>query len=104
MTRLAFKMKLFPGKEEEYRLRHDQIWPELSQLLKQTGISDYSIFLDSETLTLFGVLKVSESIHLDQLPNNPVMKQWWIYMKDLMETNSDHSPVSVPLREVFYLP
>ena len=104
MQRIAFKMKLFKGQEEEYRTRHDAIWPELKSLLKTKGIGDYSIFLDEETNTLFGVLKIKDSMKLDELPNHPVMKRWWSYMKDIMETNEDSSPVSTRLKEVFYLP
>ena len=104
MQRVAFKMKLFKGYEDEYRKRHDAIWPELKSLLKITGVEDYSIFLDEETNILFGVLKIENSMQLDELPHHPVMKKWWAYMKDIMESNPDGSPVSVPLKEVFYLP
>jgi L-rhamnose mutarotase len=104
MERIAFKMKLFPGHVAEYKKRHDEIWPELSQLLKSAGISEYSIFLDETTNSLFGVLKAKDRKALDNLPKHPVMQKWWTYMKDIMETNPDHSPVSVPLKEVFYMP
>ncbi len=104
MQRIAFKMKLFKGKEAEYKKRHDEIWPELKSLLKQTGIEEYSIFLDEETNTLFGVLKIEDPMKLDELPHHPIMKKWWSYMKDIMETNEDNSPVSVRMSEVFYLP
>ena len=104
MHRIAFKMQLFKGFEEEYRKRHDALWPELSSLLKATGISDYSIFLDETTNNLFGVLKVNDPTALDNLPAHPVMQRWWQYMGDIMESNPDNSPVSVPLKEVFYLP
>jgi L-rhamnose mutarotase len=96
-------MKLLKGKEDEYKKRHDAIWPELKSLLKTTGIEDYSIFLDEETNILFGVLKVEDTLKLDELPHHPVMRKWWNYMKDLMETNEDGSPVSVRMSEVFYL-
>ena len=104
MTRVAFKMKLNLGFEEEYRKRHDELWPDLQQLLKSTGISEYSIFLDAETNSLFGVLKAEDPAALNNLPANPVMQRWWAYMKDIMESNPDNSPVSIPLKEVFYLP
>jgi L-rhamnose mutarotase len=104
MQRIAFKMKLFAGHAAEYKKRHVEIWPELKSLLKQTGIEDYSILLDEETNTLFGILKVEDEAKLDDLPAHPVMKKWWNYMKDIMETNEDNSPVSVRLKEVFYLP
>jgi L-rhamnose mutarotase len=102
--RVAFKMKLFPGLEAEYKKRHDEIWPELVALLKATGISEYSIFLDEETNSLFGVLKADDPKELDNLPQHAVMQKWWAYMGDIMESNPDNSPVSVPLKEVFFLP
>ena len=103
MQRIAFKMKLFKGCEEEYKRRHDALCPELQSLLKQAGIEDYSIFLDEETSILFGYITITDKTKLDELPNEPVMKKWWAYMKDIMETNDDNSPVNIPLREIFYL-
>ncbi len=102
--RLGFKMKLIPGQAGEYKRRHDALWPELKQLLKETGISEYSIFLDEETYTLFGIMNIDKPIEFNNLLDHPVMRKWWTYMKDIMETNPDHSPVSTPLKEVFYLP
>src|SRR6476659_2935443 len=104
MSRVAFKMKLHKGQLAEYERRHAAIWPELEQLLKASGISGYSIFLDPETLDLFGVLNIADRSKLETLAHEPVMKRWWAYMKDIMESNPDDSPVSIPLREVFYLP
>lgn len=103
MTRLAFKMKLHAGQTAEYKRRHEQLWPELKQLLKQTGIKNYSIFLDEETNLLIGVLKINDPKAMNDLPNHPVMKKWWAYMKDIMDSNPDNSPASVSLKEVFYL-
>jgi L-rhamnose mutarotase len=103
MKRVAFQMKLKPGYKEEYRKRHQAIWPELRDLLKQAGIHDYSIFLDEQSHTLFAVQKVSGQSGSQDLGKNPVVRKWWAYMADIMETNPDQSPVSVPLEEVFYL-
>lgn len=104
MNRVAFKMKLHKGQAAEYERRHAAIWPELEQLLKASDISGYSIFLDPETRDLFGVLNIADRSKLETLAHEPVMKRWWAYMKDIMESNPDDSPVSIPLREVFYLP
>ncbi|HEY6977747.1 MAG TPA: L-rhamnose mutarotase [Chitinophagaceae bacterium] len=104
MQRVAFKMKLFKGCEDEYKKRHNDLWPELKELLKQTGITDYSIFLDEATNNLFAYLMIDDAGKLDKLPFEPVMKKWWSYMRDIMETNEDGSPVVIPLNEVFYLP
>jgi L-rhamnose mutarotase len=102
MTRNAFKMKLKPGNIAEYRKRHDEIWPELSHALTAAGVSDYSIFLDEETLTLFAVQKLAADHTADQLPVHPVMQKWWDYMADLMEVNPDNSPVCTTLPEIFH--
>jgi len=96
-------MKLNAGFEEEYRRRHDAIWPELSDLLHNTGIREYSIFLDEGTLTLFAYLRIDDAAALDALPAQPVMQRWWAYMQDIMDTNPDHSPVTKALDEVFYM-
>ncbi len=104
MQRIAFKMKLLPGFEDEYKKRHDEIWPELSALLHETGVSDYAIFLDAQTLDLLGVLKLTDGKTMDQLPSQPVMQKWWAYMADIMETHPDNAPLSTPLKEVFYMP
>ena len=101
--RKAFKMKLKPGMAEEYKKRHDAIWPELRVLLQQSGISDYSIFLDQETNILFAVQEVAGDSGSQDLGKNPVVREWWAYMADIMETNPDQSPVSVPLSQVFYM-
>lgn len=103
MQRHAFKMRLNPGMEAEYIRRHDEIWPELVQLLKDTGISNYSIHLDRETNTLFGYLERRDDHTMNDLPNHPVMKKWWAYMGDIMATNPDGSPVAIPLVETFYM-
>lgn len=100
--RNAFKMKLLPGFEVEYKKRHDAIWPELQALLSETGIQDYSIFLDEETLILFAVQKISPDFDENYLPNHPIVKKWWAYMADIMETNPDNSPVATSLIEVFH--
>ncbi len=103
MKTVAFKMKLNPGQMAEYKKRHDDIWPELQMLLKNNGISDYSIFLDEETNILFAVQKQDGSGSSQDLGSTEIVKKWWAYMADVMETNPDNSPVSVPLKQVFHL-
>lgn len=100
----AFTMKLNPGMAGEYKRRHDAIWPELADLLHQAGVRDYSIHLDEETNTLFGVLWRRTDHTMDALPNHPVMQRWWAHMADIMATNPDNSPVSTDLKLVFHLP
>ena len=103
MDRIAFKMKLNPGCEKEYKKRHDEIWPELESLLKESGISDYSIFFDKETNILFAVQKQAAENTAQDLKNNPIVQKWWAMLTDIMETNEDFSPVVTPLTEVFHL-
>lgn len=96
-------MKLKPGNIPEYKKRHDEIWPELAKVIRDAGISDYSIFLDEDSLTLFAVLKQSEPEKAAALPRNPVVRKWWDYMAPLMEVNADNSPVEKLLPRIFYL-
>jgi len=98
----AFKMKLKPGFTAEYKKRHDEIWPELSALLKENGVSDYTIFLDEETNILFAVQQQNGQSSQD-LGSTAIVQKWWAYMADIMDTNPDNSPVSKPLLEVFHL-
>ncbi|MES2574359.1 MAG: L-rhamnose mutarotase [Bacteroidota bacterium] len=104
MQRIAFKMQLYKEQVQEYQRRHEEIWTELAELLKNAGVEDYSIFLDPGTNALFAVLKIENPDELNELPKHPIMQKWWKYMSDIMETNPDNSPVSIPLTEVFYLP
>jgi len=103
MKRLAFKMYLNEGQKQEYKKRHDQLCPELHQLLKEAGVSEYSIFLDEETNTLFAFQKVSGEGGSQDLGQNEIVQKWWAFMADIMKTNPDNSPVTIPLEEVFYL-
>ena len=96
-------MKLKPGFENEYKKRHDEIWPELSKAISEAGISDYSIFLDEETLTLYAVQKLADKNTAASLPRHPIVRKWWKYMADIMDTNPDNSPVAKDLKEVFHL-
>jgi L-rhamnose mutarotase len=102
-TTHAFRMQLKPGAIAEYKRRHDVIWPELAELLRASGIRDYSIFLDEETLALFAVLKLTDDNRRDALPDHPVMRKWWDYMAPLMEVHPDNRPREWPLTPLFHL-
>ena len=104
MQKYAFKMRLHPGMEDEYRKRHAQIWPDLVDLLKQAGISDYSIHLDPETHILFGVLWRTDDHGMDALPQTALMKRWWVHMADIMQVHPNNEPVATPLVPMFQLP
>jgi len=103
MKRFAFKMHLNEGQKQEYIKRHDEIWPELKELLKNAGVSEYSIFLDEETNTLFAFQKLTGGTGSQDLGKTDIVKKWWAYMADIMETNPDNSPVTKELEEVFYM-
>ena len=102
MSTRAFRMKLKPGTVDEYRRRHDQLWPDLAQALGDAGIYDYSIFLDEETLHLFAVLKLRIGDTSADLPKHPVMQRWWDYMADLMEVEPGNRPREWPLAPMFH--
>lgn len=103
MEKIAFRMQLNQGQADEYRRRHDEIWPELVSLLKNAGISDYSIFLHEDTNSLFAVLRRSSDHTMDTLPLEPVMQRWWEYMSDVMASKDNNEPIVEPLQRLFYL-
>ena len=103
MRRNAFAMRLKPGCEAEYKKRHDEIWPELKEELHKAGVSDYSIYLDFKTSTLFAYQCLADNATDGELANREIVKRWWNMMKDLMETNPDESPVTESLMEMFHM-
>ena len=103
MQRVAFKMYLKPGFEKEYEKRHAEIWPELKKLLKESGVNDYSIYWDKETNILFATQKIEGEKSSQDMGINPIVQQWWDYMAGIMEVNEDNSPISIPLKELFYM-
>jgi L-rhamnose mutarotase len=103
MQKYAFKMQLSDGMEDEYRRRHDAIWPDLVDLLHRAGVSDYSIHLDRETMILFGVLWRRDDHTMDDLPQSPLMQRWWAHMADIMETQPNNAPIATPLIPLFHM-
>ena len=102
--RIAFRMTLNPGQAAEYERRHDAVFPELVAVLKEAGISDYTIWLDPETNHLFATLLRPADHGMDALTATEVVRRWWAHMADIMETHPDDEPVQVPLARVFHLP
>lgn len=103
MIRKAFLMKVNPDAHEEYERRHRPIWAELEEVLKNHGVSNYSIFLEMETNQLFGYVEIESEKLWNQIAETDECKRWWNFMKDVMSVNSDNSPISVELKEVFHL-
>lgn len=103
MIRKGSIMKLFSGFEDEYKKRHSEIWPEMVEMLKKYGAQNYSIFLDVKTDNLFAYVEIEDEKLWNETGETEICKKWWAYMKDIMETNSDNSPVSIELKEVFHL-
>ena len=102
--RIAFRMNLNSGQALEYEKRHDEVFPELAQALKDAGVSDYSIWLDPETNHLFAILTRTTDHTLDTLPDKDICKKWWAFMADIMETDENNVPTQIPLKQVFLLP
>jgi len=103
MIRKAFLMSVNPGCAEEYARRHDPIWPELERVLREHGVTNYSIFLDAESRSLFAYAEISSEERWQAIARTPECRRWWASMKDLMPSQADHSPVTRALREVFHL-
>lgn len=103
MIRKAFLMRVDPASHEEYERRHRPIWAELETVLKRHGVSNYSIFLDAETSQLFGYAEIESDERWNAIADTDECRRWWAFMKDIMPSNADNSPVSRELREVFHI-
>ncbi len=99
----GFKMKLFKGMEKEYEIRHNNLWEEMKTLIYKHGGKNYSIFLDKETLTLFGYIEIEDEGKWSELADTEINRKWWDYMADIMETNIDNSPITRDLELLFHL-
>ena len=103
MIRKGFKMKLYPGMEKEYEKRHNELWPEMQDMIHAYGGKNYSIFLDPDTLVLYGYIELEDAEKWDKSADTAICRKWWDFMADIMETNPDNSPYSRPINEVFHL-
>ncbi len=103
MIRRAFVMQVNPDCCSEYQKRHNPIWPELEKTLKDHGVHTYSIFLDEKTCQLFGYVEFEDQSRWNAIAQTPVCRRWWAFMKDIMPTNPDNSPIQRDLKEVFHI-
>ena len=102
MIRKAFLMTLKSGNQDEYEKRHNPIWPELQQVLREHGVHNYSIFLDRHTGRLFAYAEIESEELWRRIAETEVCRRWWAHMKDLMLTNADDSPEALDLDQVFH--
>ena len=103
MIRKAFVMSLHPDKHKEYQNRHNPIWSEMEEMLKSHGVHSYSIFLNKDTGQLFAYAEIEDELNWQSISDTEICQKWWTFMKDIMRSNSDNSPVSKELTEVFHL-
>lgn len=103
MIRKGFKMKLYENQAEEYKKRHNELWPEMKDMIHEYGGKNYTIFLDEETNVLFGYIEIENEELWGKTAETEICKKWWKFMANIMETNPDNSPVSVDFKEMFHL-
>lgn len=103
MLRKAFVMQVNPYCHAEYECRHSPIWPELAETLKAHGAHNYAIWLDAERHLLFASVEIESEERWNAVAETEVCQRWWASMKDLMPSNADNSPISEPLKPVFFL-
>mgnify|MGYP001474101645 CR=1 FL=1 len=104
MIRRSFRMTLKEGKIEEYKKKHDEVWPEITDALTNAGVTNYSIYYDEKDNTLIEYMELKDNNTFDNLEDLGILKKWNIYMKDLLVTKSQEeaTPVVNELVEVFH--
>jgi L-rhamnose mutarotase len=96
-------MSVHPGSHVEYQRRHRPIWQELERTLIDHGVTTYSIYLDPETSDLFAYVEIEDEARWAAIAQTEVCRRWWRYMRDIMPSHGDDSPVTRELREVFHI-
>jgi L-rhamnose mutarotase len=104
MIHKAFLMSVNPDQQIEYERRHNPIWKELEDVLKEHGAHNYNIFINPETSQLFAYVEIESQERWDAVAQTEICRRWWAYMKDIMPSNPDNSPKSIEIKSVFYLP
>jgi L-rhamnose mutarotase len=96
-------MAIHPGQAAEYERRHRPIWADLEAVLIEHGVHTYSIFLDRDTHDLFAYVEIEDEARWNAIAGTEVCRRWWRYMREMMPSNADDSPVSRGLDEVFHI-
>ncbi len=104
VERFAWRGRIRKGMEAEYKRRHDELWPEMKELLKAAGIRNYSIWSDGEAV--FGYYECEKGVaHAEQAQaRSPVVDRWNEHMKDVLELDMDPATGAQPrLKQMFLL-
>lgn len=102
MERHTWTARILPGRLGEYIRRHDAIWPEMTELLNQAGIRNYTIWQYEDRL--FGYYECDSVARAALVQaQSPVVARWDAYMRDVMVMEIDPATGrQLPLRQVFY--
>lgn len=104
MERFAWRGRIKEGKIAEYEKRHDEIWPEMKEVLKAAGICNYSIWRDGQDL--FGYYECEKGVQYAEKTQaeSPVVDKWNVYMEDILELVMDPVTGAQPkMKQVFML-
>jgi L-rhamnose mutarotase len=90
MERLCFAMELRPGSIDEYIRRHDEIWPELVAELKEAGLSNYTLFRDSdERIVGYVECEPDAKTCFGSLANAEANVRWSAWFEDIIVSLTD---------------
>lgn len=102
MERYAWKAIVLDGMLDEYKKRHDNIWPELVEVLKKAGIRNYTIWnVGNELFGYYECDSVEEAAKVQA--ESPVVDKWNEYMKDVMVMEMDPETGAQPLMKQMFL-
>lgn len=101
--RVGFAMRVHPGREAEYRRRHEAVWPDLLADLKAAGVENYSIFMRGQDL--FAYLEVTDFERFTEaMGRSEANARWQREMDDLIDPLTDpETGFHRRLAEVFHL-
>ena len=103
MEKHVWKAHIKEGMVEEYIRRHDEIWPEMVETLKEAGITNYTIW--NTGTELFGYYECEKGYAYAEKyqKESPVVARWNVYMADVMDFDTDENGNQLEYHSVFYL-
>ena len=98
MFSIGLLLKLKPGCEQEYKKRHDELWPEMADAMHKAGVS-MAIYRHENLLFIFATATDQQS--WDELDRDPVTPRWDKYMSDVLEDDEHGKTFIKNLQQVF---
>lgn len=103
MERVCFRFEIYPGQEAEYKRRHDEIWPELVEAIKDSGFANYSIFRRGLEIVAYVECEPDVATAFAKLSAYEANERWSEWFQDVIVALTDENGNLFTIDEVWHL-